>query len=135
MTKKELSQVYYLDKEIKRDKERLKELQAKAYKITQDMGGMPSSRKKSDKVGQYAVEIAEQKSLIQEKIRKCIYLQNRILRYINSIDDSLIRQILTERYIELKSWRQIAFIVGGGNTEESVRKIHDRFIKRQKAKA
>ncbi len=128
MTKKELSQVYYLDKEIKRDKERLKELQAKAYKITQEMGGMPSSRKKSDKVGNYAVEIAEQKSLIREKIKKCIYLQNRIIRYINSIEDSLIRQILTERYIELKSWRQIAFVVGGGNTENSVRMIHNRFL-------
>lgn len=132
MTKRELSQLYYLDKEIKKDKERLEELETQATKITQDIKGMPFTVGTSDKTGGFAIEIAEQKGLIESKLNQCIILKNRIYRYINTIDDSLTRQIFTERYIDLKTWLKIALSVGGDNTADSVRMIHNRFLKKQK---
>lgn len=53
----------------------------------------------------------------------------RLLSYIAKIDDALTRQIFTLRYIEQLSWRQVAQRVGGGNTLESVRKRHTRYLK------
>lgn len=128
MTKKELSQLYYLNREIKKDKEKLAELEAKAQRITQQAGKGGGTSGKSDKVGNYAVEIAEQKELINIKLRQCIILQNKIYRYINTIDDSFMRQIIQQRYIDNLSWVRIALNLGGNNTEDSVRMAHNRFL-------
>ena len=132
MTKKELTQLYYLDKEIKKDKERLEELETKATKTTQGITGMSFGGGTLNKVESFAVEIAEQRELIEEKVKRCIVLENRIYRFINTIDDSLTRQIFTERYIKLKPWLKIALDIGGDNTADSVRMIHNRFLKREK---
>lgn len=77
--------------------------------------------------------IAEQREKIREiisaKLTEISYIEREILGYIGAIDDSLIRQIMTLRHIELKSWVQVAIAVGGGNTADSVRMIHDRYLK------
>lgn len=60
------------------------------------------------------------------------YELNRLNRFINTIDDSQMRMIFSLRYINGLNWLQIAFSIGGGNTADSVRKAHDRFLVRQK---
>ncbi len=131
MTKKELSQLYYLEKEIKADRRRLEVLESKATSVTQNVTGMPGGCGSGDKIGFYGTEIAEQRQLIETKMRQCIILQNKILRYINAIESSYFRQILTQRYIDCFSWTKIAMNVGGNNTADSIRKSHDRFLKTQ----
>lgn len=51
-----------------------------------------------------------------------------IEEYIAGIEDSVMRQIIRYRYIDGLSWRQVAIRVGGGNTEDGVRKAQDRFL-------
>ena len=51
-----------------------------------------------------------------------------IERFIDGIEDSLVRIILEERYIHGHSWAQVAMVAGGANTGESVRKIARRFL-------
>ena len=131
MTKKELSQLYYLGKEIKADRRRLAELEAKATSATQKITGTPGGSGSGDKIGFYGTEIAEQRQLIETKMRQCIILQNKILRYINGIESSYFRQILTQRYVDCFSWTRIAMNIGGGNSASAVRMAHDRFLKRQ----
>lgn len=53
---------------------------------------------------------------------------SEIEEYIAGIEDSVMRQIIRYRYIDGLSWRQVAVRVGGGNTEDSVRKAQDRFL-------
>ena len=43
MTLKELSQLYYLNREIEMDKKRLLELEARAVSCSSDLSGMPRS--------------------------------------------------------------------------------------------
>lgn len=43
MTLKELSQLYYLNREIDMDKKRLLELEARAVSCSSDLSGMPRS--------------------------------------------------------------------------------------------
>ena len=121
MTKKELSQLYYLNREIERDKRRLEELEALAAGCTQQITGMPHAPGVADKIGNCAAEIADLRGIIDANIQKCWYELNRLNRFIQSIDDSQMRQIMTLRYINGLSWRQVAMSIGGGNTEDGVR--------------
>lgn len=130
MTKKELSQLYYLNKEIKQQKQRLKELEAAATGCTAQITGMPHGTAAGDKVSKYAAEIADLKNLIELNIQKCWYEMNRLNRYIDSVEDSQMRQILTLRYINLYSWEEIEIAIGGNNKSESLRKRLERFIKK-----
>lgn len=129
MTLKELSQLYYLNREIEMDKKRLQELEAQAVSITPNLSGMPRSTGVSDKVGRYAAEIADLKGIIEAKHQQCLYERSRLERYIADIDDSLIRQIFTYRFVNGLPWLQVAACIGGNNTADSVRMMCNRYIK------
>lgn len=92
MTKQELKSLYWLRKEIQREKrilaegQRMNELQSKYDTICAEI---------------YAVK------------------------------DSQVRLILLLRYVDGMSWRNIAARVGGGNTSDSVRMIHNRFLSKK----
>lgn len=129
MTKKELSQYYYLQWEIKRQLEKIRELEALAQAQSPSLSGMPGSAGKiSDKVGRYSAEIADLYALMELNIRKSWHLLARLQRYINDIPDSLTRQIFRLRHAECKSWQQVANEVGGGNTADGCRMMHDRYL-------
>jgi hypothetical protein len=128
MSKKDLSQLYCLDREIKMQKKRLSELESKVISCSMNISGMPQGKGVFDKVGEYGAEIADLRELIELNIKRCFHELNRITRYINAVDDSFIRGILTARYVMKLSWTRVAAEVGGNNTSDSVRKAHDRFL-------
>lgn len=130
MTVQELKQLYYLNREIEKQKQRLEELEAAATGATSRITGMPHDYSTSDKVGNYGAEIADLKASIQSNMERCWRELKRMNNYINSVDDSLTRQILTLRYINGLPWAQVAACIGGGNTEDSVKKVHERFLKK-----
>ncbi len=130
MTKKELSQLYYLKKEIKEQQRRIAELEAAATKCTANISGMPSGKGISDKVGQYAAQIADLKAILDLNIKKCFYELNQIDRYIQSVEDPLIRQIMMYRFENHMSWRQIERAIGGNNNAESLRKRLFRYLRK-----
>lgn len=129
MTKKELSQLYYLRKEIKEQQRRLSELEALATSCNAKITGIPNGNGVSDKVANYAAQIADLKGLLDLNLKKCFYELNRLDRFISSVKDSEMRIILTLRYSQGLSWQQIAQnmgVLGDGSTE---RKKHNRFLK------
>lgn len=133
MTLQELSQLYYLNREIESDKRRLAELKAKAYAASSpNLSGTGGSGAPGDRVGLYASEIAEIEKIILEKQRRCFVERTRLERYIADISDSLTRQIFTLRFINGLSWVQVAHGVGGGNTEAGVKMICYRYIDSEK---
>ena len=127
MTRRELSQLYYLRREINSDRERLAKLEAAATSASPSNGGGRGSGTPTDRTS-IAVEISELKSLIYEKICREEKELLRLMNYISGIEDSLTRQILTARFIDNLSWTAVAVRVGGGNTVGSVKKICYRFI-------
>lgn len=129
MTKKDLSQLYYLQREIANDEQRLLELEAAATNTTAKLSGMPGGGKTSDKTA-IAAEMADLRSIIRSKQDMCVAHYNQIMRYVAGIDDSLIRQIITYRHIDMMKWRDIAQKVGGGNSEDGLRKIYTRFLEK-----
>ena len=130
MTKKELSQLYYLNREIEEQQRRLRELESLASSCTAQITGMPKSVQFSDKLAKYAVEIADLKALLDLNLKKCFYELNRLNRYIDSVEDSQMRLILSLRYINGLTWQQIAFSIGE-HDEQYPRRKHNTFLKNQ----
>ncbi len=129
MTKKELSQLHYLNREIEEQQRRVRELENLATSCTSQITGMPRAEGVSDKIAKYVTEIADLKALIDLNLKKCFYELNRLNRYINTVEDSEMRMILSLRYINGLSWQQIAFSIG--YQDESVpRKRHNRFLRK-----
>lgn len=130
MTKKELSQLYYLRREVEQITWEIAELEALATGGSARITGLPHGES-ADKISRYGAEIADLQTLKDLKVQECWIELNRLNRYIDAIPDSMTRQVFRLRYANGFSWRQVANKVGGGNTEDSVRKRHDRFLQNQ----
>ena len=102
MTLNELSQLYYLRREIEREKQRLEQLQGKE-------------------------DVAELEQIIRAKIARCNDERTNLEKYIADIPDSLTRQVFTFRFIDGYSWVRVASAIGN-NTADSVRMICKRYI-------
>lgn len=131
MTKKELSQLYYLQREIRSDERRLEELEAAATSTTAKLSGSPGGGRISDKTA-IGAEIADLKSIIRSKQEMCIAHYNKIMRYIATLDDSMIRQVITYRHVDMMKWRDIAQKIGGGNSEDGIRKAYTRYLEKDR---
>lgn len=128
MTKKELGRIYYLNNEIDMWRKELSRLQTMSLIPSQEITGMPFVSGTSDKVGNLASNIAEIHKTIEELQTKVIEEYEKILEYIKTIDDSLMRQIIYHRHILCMSWGQVAKAIGGSNNSDSLRMMHDRFL-------
>lgn len=128
MTLKELSQLYYLNREIEMDRRRLWELEQRAVPGAQVLDGLPHGGTRLDSVGMYAAEIADLRGIIAAKHQQCLYERSRLERYISGIDDSLTRQIFTYRFVEGMTWAQVANRIGGGNNAGNIRVLCYRYL-------
>lgn len=50
--------------------------------------------------------------------------------FIAGIEDSIVRQSVRGRYIEGLSWQQVAQRVGGGNSEDGIKKMCYRYLEK-----
>lgn len=144
LTKGVLSQYDDLLRELKEVEQRIDNIKAEIRKIEREgevtdmvsggYGGIqhftiqgfpePEYRKKKALLRNREIIMNALKSEIEETV-------NDVQIYINSIEDSHIRRIVSMRYIDGMKWRQIADCVGGGNTEDAVRKTVERFLERE----
>ena len=130
MTQKEVSQYYWLCKEIEMDEERLRELKLAAGNLqSPSLSGMPRGNEVSSKVERYAVEIADLTAIIAAKRIQCIHERNRIERFIADIPDSMTRMIFTYRAVKCLTWRQVAQKMGGPMSEDNAKQIFSRYLR------
>ena len=127
MTKQELGRLYHLNREIAQEKHRLAELEAAATDTSAKVTGLPHLNCVADKTA-IAAELADCRATMEAMVRLSITEYDRLNRLIAGVDDCLMRQILTYRYVNGFSWNAVAMHVGGGNTADGVRKAHDRWL-------
>ncbi len=153
MTVKELSQLYYLNREIEMDQKRLQRIEAELADLTEEEGtivslsspsftGMPRGSSNANKLERAAEDLWELHQNIQIKralreeiaatIRRkqaqCLAEQAKLERYIATLPDSLLRMIFTYRFINGLSWAQVSESIGMRTTEDSVKKLCYRFL-------
>lgn len=66
-------------------------------------------------------------SLLEADIEEKIV---EVEQFIAGISDSRIRRIIDLRYINNYSWNDVAAKIGGGNSEDTVRKQFERFMEK-----
>lgn len=130
MTLKELSKLYYLNKLIERDTNRLAELEARLSSGSMNMSGMPKNPSPKNAIEEIVPLIIEMKDRIVAEQTKYVSERKAIEDYINTIDDYQMRLIMSYRFIDLLTWNQTALLIGGGNTEDSVKKACYRFLRK-----
>lgn len=138
MTRKELSQYFYIKKEIEVNERKLEELRAKAYSPkSQELSDMPKGGGGGSMTERYAMEIAEYEAELHARNILLISERRRIERFIDEIEDSKTRLVFTYRCIECMSWGDVADAMGHNSkqyimTEENARQIFSRYLKKQK---
>lgn len=130
MTKRELSQYYWLCREIQADERRLRELRSRAESPrAASLSGTPGGGADGSATERIVSEMTDLEAIIAAKQIQCIHERQRIERYIADIPDSLTRMIFTFRFVDGMSWVKVAMRVGGGNTADGVKKRCYRYLK------
>jgi hypothetical protein len=114
MNIKELSNLFYINKEIKRLESELEEITEIGSSV---IDGMPHGTKSGDKVQQL---VLKRQTLVEKIVKKQIeYIDEKIRmeNFIANIDDAKIKHIVALRFVEFKSWYEIADEITPDNKE------------------
>lgn len=143
MRKEQLAQIFDLQKEIveiqadiqKKEKaiEKMEKDGPVVDKVKGGFGGIEHFTIRGIPIPGYQRKInLLRANLIALSSLECRLLEkkNEIEQFIANIDDSHARRIVRLRFLEGMSWDQVACKVGGGNSEDSVRKYLDRYLEK-----
>lgn len=128
MTLQELSIHLKLRERLLQDEEILASLRDKAYPGAQNLSGMPHSSDVWDKVGDLAIEIADMEDDIARLKFQIGVQELAVKEFINQILDPRIRTVFRLRFIRCLSWKEVAYVLGGRNTEEGVKSSCYRYL-------
>lgn len=128
MTVKELSELHYLDGMIKHETERLEELRDAADVKAQVITGMPTAHGAHDRIGEVIPRIVDMQREIEENIKGYRERRERILKFIHSAPQVRLRLIMALRFIDQRSWQEVADEIGGKETEYSVKQACYRYV-------
>ncbi|MDF2984907.1 MAG: hypothetical protein K0R50_417 [Eubacterium sp.] len=129
MDLKELSKLYYIQKLIDRDTQRLVDLEERLQSGVQILTDMPRKTGTKNPIGEIIPLIVDMQQQIVEEQKRLFEEQMKIQQYIDSIHDYQIRLIMYLRFVDLKPWSQVAEEMGGNNTAESIKKVCYRFLR------
>ena len=131
MTIEELNQLAYLEKAIKLEQDRLETLRENAGVKSPVISDMPKAPGARDKLGEIVPNIVDQEKQIEETIQHFIDLRERLLRFINGTKDAKMRMILILRFVDQKSWQEVADYIDNGegkDTDYTVRQACYRYV-------
>ena len=129
MTRDELEQIYYLNRELRVLERELERICGQSL-IQSPLPNSSHGSGVSDKVGRLAQKRVDTEQLIRDKKAEIQHQRDKALEYIYNIPDSLTRQVVYYRCVSLMSWKRVAYEVGGNNTPDGVRMLYNRFMDR-----
>ena len=129
MKQEELEQYQDLKREIEQVQVRVRALEHAAEPGAQRLTGLPAAPGVTDRLGDYAAEIADLQAVIGERYRRCLRERIRLEQYISAADDSLTRQVLTLRFVDGLGYPQIARRLGSRHSPEALRQRTSRYLK------
>ena len=132
MTRKDLSKLYYLNKEIEMWHAELEKLEARSGYETSSITDAPKRRgKQTSLTEQRMLSVARCKTKIDVLMLKAQKAQEETLDFIDTIDDPLMRQIVMYRCVHLHGWKKIATLMGGFSSPESLRNTYSQYMKKR----
>ena len=129
VTLEKLSRYYRLHIRKEQNLETLKALEAAIHPGAQRLTGMPHVSGVSDRIGDLAVEIAEMRERILSLRKELDREEAKLNRFISTIENDQTRTIFRLRFLRCLTWGEVAAVVGGRNSENSVKCICYRYLK------
>ena len=129
MTKKRLCQLGWLKLEIDELSNRIRRIESALSGRTSRVDGMSWMGGSKDFLGDLAPQLCDLRDQLNELRHNAMESYAELQAFIAQIDDSQTRLIFTLRYVDSLSWHQVAWRLGG-NTSDSVRMIHNRYLAR-----
>lgn len=126
MTKQQLEQIYYTARELQMWERELERLKARSP-VSSPQPQVGAGGGISDPTAQKTERVISLEDKIRELKEKLRTERDEAVQFIITIPNSVTRMVVYYRCVSLMNWRRVAYEVGGGNTEESVRKIYTRF--------
>ena len=107
--KEYLSQAKYLDAQIDSKVQQLARLRSLATKCTLTITGMPHSKSADTSSMENSItKLIDLENEINDEIDQLVNLKEEIMKVIKRVDKLEHRIVLEKRYIDFKSWVQIA---------------------------
>ena len=141
ISKSVLKQYIDLQKEIDETKERINrtEKQLAAIEksgtvidsVTGGMGGIQRYKIEGFPCAEYGKlkeRLYMRKATLQSLENELMDKIGQVETFISSIEDSRMRRIISFRFVDGMSWRNVAMNIGGSNNEDSVRMAFNRFM-------
>ena len=128
MTLEDLNQHLDLVTELKKAKEMLQNLWNAAYPGGQVLTGMPHAPGVKDKIGDLGIEIADLEAEIEAMEAKVQRSAEPVTAFIAEISDIQIRMVFRLRFCRGLAWKEVAQVLGGGNSEAGVKSAAYRYI-------
>lgn len=128
MTLAELNQHFELIEKLARARELLQSLRDSARPGASVLTGMPHATGVKDKVGDLAAEIVDMDARVGFLEKEARASEAIIMPFIQGIDDDQTRMIFRLRFLRGLTWKEVAAVVGGRNSEESVKMVCYRYL-------
>lgn len=107
--KQYLRQIRRLDNEVNAKFEQIELLRAMTTRITSSLSSdRVQETKSNDKIGTLICKIIDLEKELTNDIDKLIELKGYVMRKIDKVQDENYRLLLTLRYLNFKTWEQIA---------------------------
>ena len=143
ISKEILTQYSDLQEEVKEVRNRIESTEKQIAKIEEEGNVIDTVSGGSGGIQHFKIEgfpypeYSRKKSLLYVRKATLVNLEleltetlNQVEEFIAGVEDSRIRRIVTLRFIENLSWNKVADRIGGGNTEDSVKKMFYRFMEK-----
>lgn len=128
MTKQGLNQHLALRQRLEKARELLAALEAAAGPGAQRLDGMPHAHVASDHTGDLAAEIADMETVIEGLQAEVDRSETAVAAWIGTIEDMQTRMIFRLRYARGLTWKEVAALIGGGNTDRGIQVRAYRYI-------
>ena len=128
MTVQDLQQLFYLEKMIQRDRQRLEDLRSTLDLRSPILSDMPRAPGAKDRIGEVVPKIVDEEAEIEQRICQYTEMKERLTEFISKAPNARLRLILSLRYLDQKSWQQVADEIGGKETEYSVKHACYRYV-------
>lgn len=141
ISKSVLKQYIDLQEEIKETKARIERTEKQIQKIENNGTVIDSVTGGSGGIQRYKIEgfpyaeygklkerLYTRKATLQSLENEVMDKIGEVETFIASIEDSRMRRIISFRFIDGMSWRNVAMNIGGNNNEDSVRMAFNRFM-------
>ena len=128
MTLEKLNSYAEAVRELKETESLLASMEAAVLPGAQVLTGMPHSSGYSDKLGKLVPEIADARDTIACLKKQLAAQEKEVMCFISSLPNCQTRIVFRLRFLRGLTWTQIAAIIGGKNTSDSVRMICNRYF-------